>query len=833
MPNDNHGILTKALVDVFSNGVDPIDLTGSMSQVMERVRAEAARLGVTQTPVLLGQVEGGLTLPPLKRGARFAAAFPESTGIKVSGAINEFAAFGIPSSVLAAWEEKFPDGVNELQLAAINDKRVLDGKSLLVVAPTSSGKTFVGEMAAARAISKGRKAVFLLPYKALVNEKYEEFADRYAQAGLRAIRCTGDHSDETGTFLRGRYDLALLTYEMFLNLAVGSSGILQQLGLLVVDEGQFVTDPRRGISVELLLTLIVTARTRGMSPQLIVLSAVIGDLKYFDEWLGCDRLVSSSRPVPLTEGVIDRSGLFQFCDDNGQVGKVQLVPRHEIRQRKDDPSAQDVIVPLARQLVGAGEKVIVFRNQRGAAEGCALYLAAELGLGPALKALQELPNHDLSSTSARLRRALEGGTAFHNTNLMREEKAIVERYFRANDGSISALGSTTTLAAGINTPASTVILAESEFIGEDGRPFTVAEYKNMAGRAGRLGYNEIGRSIVYADTPIERERLFQKYVLGTPEPMQSSFVAKDLRTWIIRLLAQVPKMPRRGIARLLAGTYGGYLAARENPVWGSKTEVELDGLVKQFISLGLLEEEGDDVRLTLLGRACGRSSLSFASALRLVDLVRGRGASIKNAEEVMAIVQSLPESDGGYTPLVKKGRGEASRPAEASSRYGSDIVQLLQRFADDAHDYLKRCKRASILWDWIEGVSVEEIERRYSQPFGGTIGRGDVSRFAEATRFHLRAAHEVLSVLFVTGGPSDTSIEMLLDRLEFGLPSGAMALTKLPVPLTRGEYLTLVHHGLVSVDAVLAAPEDRLTTILSPARASAIAAAEGEAATAA
>jgi replicative superfamily II helicase len=260
--------------------------------------------------------------------------------------------------------------------------------------------------------------------------------------------------------------------------------------------------------------------------------------------------------------------------------------------------------------------------------------------------------------------------------------------------------------------------------------------------------------------------------------------------------------------------------------------LELDGLVKQFISLGLLEEEGEDVRLTLLGRACGRSSLSFDSALRLVELVRGRGASIKSAEEVMAIVQSLPESDGGFTPIVKKGRGEASRPSEASSRYGWKIVELLQRFADDAHDYLKRCKRASILWDWIEGVPVEEIERRYSQPFGGMIGRGDVSRFSEATRFHLRAAHEVLSVLFVTGGPSDASIEMLLDRLEFGLPAGAMPLTKLSVPLTRGEYLALSQNGFASVDAVLAASDDQLASILSPARASAIAAVR-EAATAA
>src|SRR5947207_117056 len=70
---------------------------------------------------------------------------------------------------------------------------------------------------------------------------------------------------------------------------------------------------------------------------------------------------------------------------------------------------------------------------------------------------------------------LEGGTAFHNTNLTKEEKEIVERFFRDDNGGIVALASTTTLAAGINTPASTVILAEKEFVGDEGRPFTVAE----------------------------------------------------------------------------------------------------------------------------------------------------------------------------------------------------------------------------------------------------------------------------------------------------------------------------------------------------------------------
>jgi replicative superfamily II helicase len=282
----------------------------------------------------------------------------------------------------------------------------------------------------------------------------------------------------------------------------------------VLDEAQFITDPNRGISVELLLTLLIAARERGISPQLVVLSAVISNINGFDEWLGCRKLISTERPVPLIEGVIDRTGIFQFLDEQGKPGTTQLLPPGSVRLRKDKPSAQDLIVPLVRQLVAAKERVIVFRNQRGMAQGCARYLADELGLPPARSSLTQLPNHDISSTSAALRECLSGGTAFHNTNLTREEKAVVEQAYRDPKGEIAVLAATTTVAAGINTPASTVILAEQEFIGDDGRPFTIAEYKNMAGRAGRLGFNEKGKSIIYAENSFDRDRLFRQYVNG-------------------------------------------------------------------------------------------------------------------------------------------------------------------------------------------------------------------------------------------------------------------------------------------------------------------------------
>ena len=68
---------------------------------------------------------------------------------------------------------------------------------------------------------------------------------------------------------------------------------------VVLDEGQFITDPNRGITVELHLTLLIRAREQGVTPQLLVLSAVIGNINAFDQWLGCEKLVISLRPVPL------------------------------------------------------------------------------------------------------------------------------------------------------------------------------------------------------------------------------------------------------------------------------------------------------------------------------------------------------------------------------------------------------------------------------------------------------------------------------------------------------------------------------------------------------
>ena len=738
-----HGLLTHATIEALSkeNG-ETVSFPEVAGEIIRLTRVEAERIGVTQTPVFLGSVQGGLVFPVLKRGDNFVAAFPAMSVQHLSGSFSELAEQGFPPEIVDQWNADFPDGLNPLQLKAVNEHGVLDGGSLLVVAPTSSGKTLIGELAAIQAVIAGKKAAFLVPYRALVHEKFEDFSQRYGAAGLRVVRCSGDTSDGVGPVLNGRYDLGFFTFETFLNMALGSPRLLNQLGLVVLDEGQFITDPSRGITVELIFSLLLRARERGIQPQLLVLSAVIGSLNNFDRWLDLPVLFSRERPVPLVEGVLDRRGTFQFVDIDGMTKSETLLPMHQIVQRRPKPSSQDVIVPLARMLVAKGEKLLVFRNTRGPAQGCAGYLSKELSLGPAAAVLEALPTQDLTRVSQRLRECLLGGTAFHNTNLLRAEREAVEKGYRSPDGGIHVLAATTTLAAGINTPASTVILAESQFVGEEGRPFRVAEYKNMAGRAGRLGYNEIGKAIILADSPVERARLFEKYVLGLPEAATSSFQQRDLPTWTLRLLSQVRGVRGDQIPSLLVNTFGGYTASRSNPQWISRVEAEVSALVARLLQAGLAEQEGDLVHLTLLGRACGSSSLSFESGMRLIELMRPLDAARTEPLQVLGIVQVLSEMDGIYTPVMKRGGSESVRPSEAMQRFGHTLVQGLQRYCRDEFEYWARCKRASLLYDWIEGTPVDELERRFSTtPFGGAISYGDIVRIADGARFHMRSAH--------------------------------------------------------------------------------------------
>ena len=84
----------------------------------------------------------------------------------------------------------------------------------------------------------------MFPYKALVNEKFDQFQSLYGNHfDYRVIRCTGDYGDQAAPLIQGKYEVAILTYEMFLSIALDKPALLHSIGLVVVDEAHFIADP--------------------------------------------------------------------------------------------------------------------------------------------------------------------------------------------------------------------------------------------------------------------------------------------------------------------------------------------------------------------------------------------------------------------------------------------------------------------------------------------------------------------------------------------------------------------------------------------------------------
>ena len=183
---------------------------------------------------------------------------------------------------------------------------------------------------------------------------------------------------------------------------------------------------------------------------------------------------------------------------------------------------------------------------------------------------------------------------------------------------------------------------------------------------------------------------------------------------------------------------------------------------------------------------------------------------------LMATVQVLAEMDTVYTPLMKRGRSESIRASDVSRRYGAPMVSLLQRYCGGELEFWARCKRAALLWDWLEGTPIETLEKSYTvNPFN-VVSYGDVIRIAETTRFHLRSAHQILSTLLTEHPDFLTSLDTILKRLEFGLPESAMVLTELRTPLTRGQYIALWQAGCGTCEEVAQLSDEQLIACVGP-----------------
>jgi ATP-dependent DNA helicase len=807
--NLGHGLLTYHLLTAIQGAPEAvsagkIDLYKLLAHVTRKVIDASTAHRKPQHPTLRGSIDGAPSWPILAPGATYAAAFPERTRQPATAQVQSLETFGLSSVLLETWAQSIP-GLNDLQLAAINDYGVLDGQNLLVTAPTSSGKTMVGELAALQRVTDRRRALFLLPARALVNDKYAEFTRKYEYLGVITIRATGEISDDNPALMAGRYDICLMTYEKFGAMVLASPHLLRQVGTIVVDEVQMMVDPNRGANLEFILTLLKSRRAEGIEPQLICLSAVIGDTGGLERWLDGRHLRHEVRPVPLIEGVLNGAGEYRFLDEGG-TEKTERIIRPEWSGKN---SSQDLVIPLVAKLVQEGKQVIVFREIKGETVGCAQYLAARLGLTPAQEALDVLPSGDPSTSSERLRLALSGGVAFHNADLNRAERQVLEEEFRHQDTKLRVLVATTTLAMGVNTPASAVVIVGLTHPPPGNVPYTVAEYKNMVGRAGRLGYAKRGESYVICSRGLDEHRAWASYVLGKPEDIKSVFLSRtsDPRTQVLRTLAALEpgadgSVDAHLLVSFLESTFGAFQQRQINPAWNWGRD-NIVAMLRELVGHQLIEMVGDGrYRLTDLGRFAGEGGVLVDSIIRLVEVLRPLTAA-PNSSTLIAAAQVTRELDEVYLPFNRKAKNTEHRrwPMDlAHQQVAPNVGNLIGIGGTDHLTRVARAKKAMACLLYASHTPLSMIERHLTQHQLGDGVAGAVRATADRTRDLIPAVVRVFEALHPDIAVGDVA-ERTMVRLELGIPTELAELgTVLGAALTRAQYLSLLEQGIMTPD---------------------------------
>ncbi|HEX6261500.1 MAG TPA: DEAD/DEAH box helicase [Actinomycetota bacterium] len=407
------------------------------------------------------------------------------------------------------------------------------GESVLVAAPTGSGKTVVAEYAIEQALSRGRKAFYTTPLKALSNQKYGDFVARYGASEVGLL--TGDNS------INSEASIVVMTTEILRNMLYQQSSTLRDLEVVVMDEVHYLQDPYRGpVWEEILIHLDLVV-------SVVALSATVSNAEEFGEWLttlrGATRvIVEERRPVPLEHLYMTGRELHPMhVEEDGHLSpnpylvslsqrelRVKEYHRRDGRryyERRGRPREghRRVYVPRREEVIRVLERegilpAIYFVFSRAGCDRSVEY-AMEAGIRLTSAEEQErirefvemrtawMDEEDLQTLGFyELREAMTAGVAAHHAGMLPVFKETVEELFAR--GLVKIVFATETLSLGINMPAKTVVIEDLfKFTGERHEVLTPGEYTQLTGRAGRRGIDDLGYAVVLHQRQVEFERV--------------------------------------------------------------------------------------------------------------------------------------------------------------------------------------------------------------------------------------------------------------------------------------------------------------------------------------
>lgn len=534
------------------------------------------------------------------------------------------------------------------------------GDTVVVTAPTGSGKTLVAEAAIHVALERGQRSFYTTPIKALSNQKYREFAQRYGADRVGLL--TGDNS------INGSAAVVVMTTEVLRNMMYAESKDLDDVAVVVLDEVHYLQDRARGgVWEEIIIHL-------DRSIPLVCLSATVANAEEFSAWIEDRRgpttlVVEENRPVPLDVAYLMRDRFsghelrLMPALSGGRPNEriISMLRRDRSRRNRYATPRRHETCELMRRL-GQLPAIYFIFSRKGCEAAARTVVDRGLHLTSAEEAVEiarfaasslaHLADEDLDILGySQWLRHLTKGVSAHHAGMVPAMKETVEALFAR--GLVKVVFATETLALGINMPARTVIIESlSKFNGESHETLQPGDFTQLTGRAGRRGIDTDGTAVVLHSEYLDFGRVAAIAARGS-HALRSSF-----RPTYNMAANLIGRYTRATAERLLTASFAEFSGSR----------------AREGLALGLAE---DEARLLELRQRAEHPTIDIWARL---DADAGHPAA------VAAFVAAAPPG----TVLEWEERGRLRRVAVLALGTGAQPRILAVTEAAETHRFASR-----------------------------------------------------------------------------------------------------------------------------------------------
>ena len=538
------------------------------------------------------------------------------------------------------------------------------GSNVILGTPTGSGKSLVAIGELFLGLATGKRGYYTAPIKALVSEKFFQLVDIFGRDNVGMV--TGDSHINT------KAPIICCTAEILANQAL-AEGADADVGLIAMDEFHFFADPDRGWAWQVPLLTLPHA-------QFLLMSATLGDMSAIAATLEretgreVERILNAPRPVPLS---------YQYV-------KTALEATVELALRQGDAPlyivhfSQDAALTSARALASYG---VATKEQREAIKEALHGARFNTAFGKTLKHL------------------ISCGVGLHHAGLLPRYRLLVEKL--AQQGLLPVICGTDTLGVGINVPIHTVVLTGlTKFDGVKQRRLRSREFHQIAGRAGRSGFDTEG--VVIAEAPeheIENYKAELK-AMGDPKKMKRLKKKKPPEgfvTWNEATFTRLIDAPPETLHPRLRVTHSMVLAEVEQ---GGDARARVDDIIDRSL-------QSDEEKAALHDRAAEIFATLIDAGVVVQKAVQGDGPNPATAYELTV---DLPEDFALDQPLSPFLLAALELLDPESPTYDMDLISFVEATLEDPKQVLRaqerRARDEAMAAMKAEGVDFEErVER--------------------------------------------------------------------------------------------------------------------------